>query len=37
MSRCGVCYGKGYYLVTLDEDWDWIKCDCYLDKGEGNE
>ena len=32
MSRCGVCYGKGYYLVTLDEDWDWVRCDCYMEE-----
>jgi hypothetical protein len=36
MSKCGVCYGKGHYLVTLGEEWEWICCDCFLEeKGEG--
>ena len=36
MSKCGVCYGKGYYLLTNGEEWEWSRCDCFLDKeGEG--
>ena len=37
MSKCGVCYGKGYYLTTNGEEWEWSRCDCFLDKeGKGN-
>lgn len=32
---CKVCYGKGYYLVTLGEEWEWVRCDCFLDQGGG--
>lgn len=32
MSKCGVCYDRGYYLVTHEEEWEWVRCDCFLDK-----
>ena len=35
MSRCSVCYEKGYYLLTNEEEWEWSRCDCFLDKKEG--
>ena len=37
MSKCGVCYDRGYYLLTKEEEWEWVRCDCFLDKeGESN-
>jgi hypothetical protein len=35
MSRCSVCYGKGYYLLTNGEEWEWSRCDCFLENKEG--
>ena len=36
MSKCGTCYDRGYYLITNDEEWEWVRCDCFLEKeGEG--
>lgn len=32
MSKCGICYDRGYYLVTHEEEWEWVRCDCFLDK-----
>ena len=37
MSKCGACYGKGYFLLTKEEEWEWVRCDCFLDKGEGGQ
>jgi len=25
---CSVCYEKGYYVVTLDDDYEVVRCDC---------
>lgn len=29
---CRVCYDRGYYLTTNGEEWEWSRCDCFLDK-----
>lgn len=37
MSKCGTCYDRGYYLITnKEEEWEWVRCDCFLDKEKGN-
>ena len=33
---CKACYDRGYYLITKDEEWEWVRCDCFLDKEKGN-
>jgi len=33
--NCNVCYGKGYFLVTHEEEWEWVRCDCFLNEKEG--
>lgn len=35
MSKCGVCYGKGYFLLSNGEEWEWSRCDCFLNEKEG--
>lgn len=35
MSKCGACYGKGYFLLTNGEEWEWSRCDCFLENKEG--
>lgn len=37
MTICNTCYDRGYYLLTKEEEWEWVRCDCFLDKeGESN-
>ena len=33
--RCNTCYDRGYYLTTNGEEWEWSRCDYFLDKKEG--
>ena len=36
---CRTCWEIGYYLLVHKEEWEWVRCDCFLDKEkeEGNE
>ena len=36
MTICNTCYDRGYYLLTKEEEWEWVRCDCFLDKGGDN-
>ena len=29
---CNICYEKGYYLVTLDDDYEGVLCECQMTK-----
>ena len=35
MSTCSVCYGKGYYLLTNGEEYENVRCDCFMKEKEG--
>ena len=32
MSTCNICYGRGYYLLTNEEEWEYARCDCQITK-----
>lgn len=32
MNACNICYDKQYYLVTYEEEWEWVRCDCFHNK-----
>lgn len=34
---CSVCYERGYYLVTLDEEYEIVRCDCQATKDEESD
>jgi len=27
---CSVCYERSYYLVTLNEEYEIVRCDCQI-------
>jgi hypothetical protein len=34
---CSVCYERGYYLVSLGEEYETVRCDCQATRDEAGD